>query len=132
MVFVLLYKGGYLISQPHETAKEAKGFVCSNASCRRVFTHPLRTVNVGVSAEPYNACPYCLTEVNVDTEEILVETLQKGEPSTHAETKKRETHSDAPEGCKNLFGYLGQRNNKEIPDECLTCKLIVQCMAKKD
>jgi hypothetical protein len=34
--------------------------------------------------------------------------------------------------CLNQFGYLSERKTKEqIPDECLTCKDILQCMQKK-
>jgi hypothetical protein len=34
--------------------------------------------------------------------------------------------------CLNHFGYLSERKTKEqIPDECLTCKDILQCMLKK-
>jgi hypothetical protein len=116
--------------QPQETAKDAKRFVCSNASCRRAFTHPLKTVNIGTSTAPYDACPYCLTEVTRDTVAVLAESTPKAEISMQPPTKKQDAPSHAPDGCKNQFGYLGQRASKEIPDECLTCKLIVKCMLK--
>jgi hypothetical protein len=35
-------------------------------------------------------------------------------------------------GCNYHLGYLSERSSKEqIPDECMTCKDIVECMLKK-
>jgi hypothetical protein len=105
------------------------GFVCPNTSCRKVFTRPLKTVNVGVSSEPFNACPYCLTEITGEAKPISaapqVEVTKEPETATKTESPL------APAECKRHFGYLSQRGAKEqIPDECLTCKEIVQCMFK--
>jgi len=34
--------------------------------------------------------------------------------------------------CKNHFGYLSQQSVKgQIPDECMVCKDVIQCMLKK-
>jgi hypothetical protein len=91
----------------------------------------LKDVNVGASTMPYDSCPYCLTEVAVGTEAILVEKSPKVETSLQDQEKKQESLPDAPKECKNHFGDLGHRESEEIPDECLTCSLIVQCMLKK-
>jgi hypothetical protein len=105
-------------------------YVCPNSSCRRVFAKTLKTVNIGVSKEAYDACPFCLTEI------------PKGSVPTHLVPEKQETahETDAtmqselpntPLDCKKEFGYLGRRAPKEpIPDDCLTCNVIVQCMRK--
>ncbi len=46
----------------------------------------------------------------------------KGEPAP-ADTKKS--------GCAHHFGYLSKRSTKEkIPEECIVCENIVQCMLK--
>lgn len=53
--------------------------------------------------------------------------LTEEHESTLSDTKS----SDAKlPGCKNYLGYLGERSVKDIPDECLVCTAIVQCMRK--
>ncbi|MEM2108161.1 MAG: hypothetical protein QXL10_02615 [Candidatus Bathyarchaeia archaeon] len=42
-----------------------------------------------------------------------------------------QTH-EKPSGCSYYLGYLSERSSKDkIPDECLICKDIVECMLKK-
>ncbi|MCW4007886.1 MAG: hypothetical protein NWF09_04245 [Candidatus Bathyarchaeota archaeon] len=37
-----------------------------------------------------------------------------------------------PSGCSYYLGYLSERSSKDkIPDECMMCKDIVECMLKK-
>jgi hypothetical protein len=90
------------------------------------------------SEEPYNACPYCLTEIVVDDEP----TLASAEPETFEpeETEAEEKESteerveipEKPSECSYHLGYLSERSSKEkIPDECMMCKDIVECMLKK-
>ena len=88
-------------------------------------------------ATPYDACPYCLTEVvpekvvspteaalesvleETKVEEISMPTIEEKSTQTQSQTKK----------CEHQFGYLSKRSAKEkIPEECITCESIVQCM----
>ncbi|MBC7130666.1 hypothetical protein H5T51_05545 [Candidatus Bathyarchaeota archaeon] len=39
--------------------------------------------------------------------------------------KEREKH---PANCTHYFGYLGKRRGKEVPEECISCKKVVECM----
>jgi hypothetical protein len=56
----------------------------------------------------------------------------KDEVPLKTDTQKEDVPVSSPNGCKKHFGYLGERAAKEsIPDDCFTCKDIVQCMAKK-
>jgi hypothetical protein len=58
-------------------------------------------------------------EIDKERSEFSAEEVQK--PSTP------EVH-----GCTHNFGYLSQRSSKEkIPEECMVCENIVQCMLKK-
>jgi len=80
------------------------------------------------SAEPYAACPYCLTKIT----EIQIETENKPE-KTQIETDLAEEPStknkEKPTTCHYHLGYLSEREKKEqIPDECIVCKDIVECM----
>jgi hypothetical protein len=61
--------------------------------------------------------------------------VEINEPEAKNEKQKEEKpigSSIGQPGCKHHIGYLGEREpNVQIPDECLTCKEIVQCMLKK-
>jgi hypothetical protein len=44
--------------------------------------------------------------------------------------KSTQTHPKA-QGCTHEFGYLSKRSSKEkIPEECMMCESIVQCMLR--
>jgi hypothetical protein len=89
--------------------------------------------------EPYFSCPYCLTKINAEkpskTIQVLGEPLlQKAHPkSNQAENKQEPTNgTEKPAECHHHPGYLSERSSKEqIPDECMVCKDIVECMLKK-
>jgi len=122
----LLFLGGFVISQ---TQEEPKGFICPNVSCRKIFTSPIKTVNIGISTESYDACPYCLTKITKDNTVALNASKVS---ASKAEVQKQAPNTNNPPECHNHFGYLSERTAKEqIPDECLTCKEIVQCMRKR-
>jgi hypothetical protein len=71
--------------------------------------------------EPYYACPYCLTEITL-TETEKDDTLEK--PS-----QNQEKLSD----CKHYFGYMSEKEHKqEMPEECMLCSRIIDCMIKKN
>ena len=105
---------------------EKKTFTCSNPSCKATFSTPLETLNLqDNAAEPYYACPVCLTRV----ENVKLKVLEK--PSQKTQEKKKKTLEN-PAECRYHLGYLSERVQKEqIPDDCLVCKNIVECMLKK-
>jgi hypothetical protein len=103
-------------------------FVCPNVFCRKSFNNPLKAVNFGVSMKPYDACPYCLTEIRHDSEPVQLEEQQEARFEEKCQTQA----ADRSPNCKNFFGFLGERPAQtDIPDECLTCKGIVNCMLSK-
>jgi len=106
-------------------------YVCPNASCRRTFARPLKTVVVGTPLKPFEACPYCLTEIGNNTEKSPLSPNElTAEPSASHDEKHTQTAGNAT--CSRHFGYLSERGAKDpIPDDCLTCMEIVQCMLKK-
>jgi hypothetical protein len=134
------------MSQIEEKTKKGSMFTCPNASCGKVFSKPLKALNLQQDPEgPFDACPYCLTEINVedmpavtpDETETVEEEEAEAEPKAVVEktTPPAEKHVEVPEapsGCLHHIGYLSERSSKEqIPDECMMCKDIVKCMLKK-
>lgn len=86
-------------------------------------------------AEPYDACPYCLTEIAHEETQIIEETQKPAIEGIYVKESDVQFHKDdhsrvlSKEGCTHHFGYLSKRATKEkIPDECIVCEKIVQCM----
>jgi len=138
---VLTSTGGLSISQIEEKTKKSSTFTCPNTSCGKVFTKPLKALNLQQdTGEPYDACPYCLTEIPVYDQPTIAcdepETfeLEETEPEieeTPQVEEKVET-PEAPSGCAHYLGYLSEKPSKDqIPDDCMMCKDIVTCMLKK-
>jgi len=96
--------------------------ICPNPACRRTFTTPLKTLNLQQDpAEPYNACPFCLTKI---AEPQIEDNNKPGK----AQNETREK----PTVCQYHLGYLSEREkNQQMPDACMTCKDLLECMLKK-
>lgn len=81
----------------------------------------------------YDACPYCLTEISI--EDDLTASFAEPKETKAEEKVCAEEHVEIPEkpsGCSYHLGYLSERSSKDkIPDECMICKDIVECMLKK-
>jgi len=99
-----------------------------------VFTKPLRALNLRQdSAEPYDACPYCLTEIISDNElPVPSEVIEEAELEEKKPVVEQVEIPEKSSGCAYHLGYLSERSSKvQIPDECMMCKDIVTCMLKK-
>jgi DNA-directed RNA polymerase subunit RPC12/RpoP len=110
--------------------KEGKEmYTCPNPSCGKVFETPLRTLNLQDPAEPYAACPYCLTKIT----EFQVE-INKSETRDESRLSKEKSSKtkEKPSTCQYHLGYLSEREDKQqIPDECIVCKDLLECMLQK-
>jgi hypothetical protein len=129
------------MSKIEEKTSKSDTFTCPNTFCGKSFTKPLKTLNLQQNPrEPYDACPYCLTEVSINNEPIT----DYSSPEAIKETEESEAKVKAgsrlqapavtgtPSGCLHYIGYLSEKSLKEqIPDECMMCKDIVSCMLKK-
>ena len=135
-----ILKGGFQITKKKESKIENQAFTCSNPSCGKVFANPIKAKNLASKeVEPYNACPYCLTEIVIE-EKASAEVENEPEPETKeikinepniATIEEKSTQAPKANKCAHHFGYLSQRSSKEkIPEECMTCENIVQCMLK--
>jgi hypothetical protein len=104
-------------------------FTCPNPSCGRVFSKPLKTLNLQDSAEPYPACPYCLTRIIDSQAEI---NKPRTEDESHPTKEKSAKNREKPPGCHYHVGFLSERGDKQqIPDECIVCKALLECMLQK-
>lgn len=123
-----------------EAITENQSHTCPNPSCGRVFINPVKTENLcSKNTETYDACPFCLTEIVLDKSSGSIEE-KKGFELTEArseqavmlvEEKKLVEPPQSIQKCTHHFGYLSKRSSKEkIPEECMMCENIVQCMLK--
>ncbi len=124
-----------------QTEEETVLMTCPNRSCGKIFAKPLKALNLQAnSSGPYDACPYCLTEITRPEEsfnlpvDIPTDVPQEIVEEQVIEVVAEET-IDAPQqssSCGFHLGYLSERNPKsEIPDECMTCKDMIECMLRK-
>jgi len=125
-----------------KTEMKSQSFTCSNPECGRVFADPIIVQDLSSkNGSSYSACPYCLTEIVIEENSEVEEekrTLKKkraiikNAKALSQKLKPAEKSSVKENKCPYHFGYLSQRSRKEeIPEECMTCEKIVQCMLKK-
>jgi len=109
--------------------REKRMVTCTNGACKKTFVTPLQALNLQQEPEePYAACPYCLTRID----EIDSKCNNKTEKLSQKAIEKEEKPKLKPVSCKYHLGYLSEREQKEqIPDECIVCKYIVDCMLQK-
>jgi hypothetical protein len=131
------------MSRIEAKTKRSSEFTCPNVSCGKVFNQPLKALNLQQDTEePYDACPYCLTEIMLDDTPTTVfdepETVEPEETEKETEVEEPEPMEErveipeTPSECPHHLGYLSERSSKgQIPDECMMCKDIVSCMLKK-
>jgi hypothetical protein len=83
--------------------------------------------------ETYNACPFCFTRLDEivkkdDLEITLEKNVEKLDPALKP-SRKGTTDSKKSPNCPHYLGYLKKRpKNAPIPDACLTCEKMVQCI----
>jgi len=131
------------MSRIETKTKKSSVLTCPNDSCGRIFTHPIKALNLQAnSSGPYDACPYCLTEITIEKEvpfepdePAMAEPDEPVMDEVEEEPEDVESHvgvSEKSAGCAYHLGYLSERSSKNpIPDGCMTCKDIVECMLKK-
>jgi len=104
--------------------EKINGLTCSG--CGEVFEKPiLATVTSNGFSKTYYACPRCFTKV----EETLPP--KKEEKSETFIVVQKSVKCEEVEGkCPHFFGFLKKRpKNMPIPDECLTCNRMIDCLA---
>lgn len=133
---------------------ETSAAACPNPKCQREIEEPILLNSLSKKpVEQYYACPHCFMKLDVDiedsqplkeeekTEEKLeVVPLEKEEEKKEEEKKEKEEpaviplkkEEKGPSGCHHDLGYLARRpKDVPIPQECLVCSKIVDCMLKR-
>lgn len=114
-----------------------QSFTCSNPSCGRRFSVPLKVVDLRLKKpQPYLACPHCLGEIVSDQRsqavESFIDSKKENALGVAKGLEKAEETLTAQRGdCAYHLGYLSERSSGEgIPDECMVCGQIVKCMLR--
>ncbi|MBN1244266.1 hypothetical protein JXA31_01580 [Candidatus Bathyarchaeota archaeon] len=97
-------------------------------TCGEEFEQPLFAMVFSDSlVEEYYACPTCLSKVaSVGRQKDFEAEEDEGQESVAAEVANA---AEGPVGCTHNLGYLKQRaKNTPIPEECLTCSKMIECM----
>jgi len=98
-----------------------RSVVDSCVRCGRAVSAPVRLTDLSRRPveETYYACPFCFSRLDVE---------DAAEHSEHSHGRKLAV---AVSNCSHEFGYLRSRpKDSAIPDECLICPRILQCMVK--
>lgn len=106
--------------------KDQTDFKCNE--CREAFQKPiLATISSSNPIQTYYACPHCLAKVSEIKDK---KDKEKKSISLSMEVdKKTATELEENVKCKHSMGYLKRREkNKPIPEECLTCSKMIECM----
>jgi DNA-directed RNA polymerase subunit RPC12/RpoP len=100
---------------------------CTCDECGEMFQKPLlATVMSNDSSQKYYACPRCLTKVSEVKAQQKEES--KDEPLKRYPSQVG-TGSESVGKCQHFLGYLKKRpKDVSIPDQCLTCPKMVECL----
>lgn len=117
------------MGEDNHFAVEHDDFRCDE--CHNEFHKPLlATVSSHGNVQTYYACPRCLSKVdevehgrNAESREVSLslESLKKVGAAKH----------EADVKCQHFVGFLKKRvKDAPIPDECLTCEKMIECMVR--
>ncbi len=110
--------------------------VCGYERCGRSFESPVWLTDLSRKPQAkYYACPYCFSKMDdadLDVADPLhSEGYELPTKDTLKKNVKASNHVDAERiaDCPHSLGYLKSRGKSEgVPDGCLTCPKILQCM----
>ncbi|MEM3823885.1 MAG: hypothetical protein QXH87_03030 [Candidatus Bathyarchaeia archaeon] len=105
--------------------EKMNGLTCGE--CGEVFEKPvLATISSGGSSRTYYACPRCLTKVK----ESRSSKAEDESGKAFFAVQKAKDREEAEGKCPHFLGFLKKRpRNMPIPDECLTCSKMIECLA---
>jgi len=111
-----------------ENSENTPFFRCTE--CKGTFQKPLSaTLSSRGYIQKYSACPHCLSKVTIMKQH---ESEEKKETAISLEDTKKVVITKNKEDnvqCKHFLGYLKTRpKDMSVPDECLTCDKMIQCM----
>lgn len=101
-------------------------------TCGEEFEQPLfAVVSSGYLTEEYCACPRCLSKVGgVESPKNVETDKAEDDQSQETEVKIEVDRMEETVVCPYYLGYLKKRQkNSPIPEGCLTCNKIIECMS---
>ena len=103
---------------------------CSCSKCGKSFTEPIElTVQAEGSHETYHACPHCFSKVSLEDRKMERKEIPPSASKKRRKEKASSIEKNKPAGCAHFLGYLKTRpKGSPIPEECLTCVSVMQCM----
>ena len=104
--------------------------ICPNPKCHRKIEEPILLSNLSTApAEQYYVCPHCFIKLEVISAQLEKEEEKKKEEPP---VKPPEKEEKGPSRCAGYLGYLASRpENAPIPQECLICPKVLDCVMKK-
>jgi len=107
--------------------------ICPNPKCQRKIEEPILLSNLSTaSAEQYYACPHCFIKLDVISTEPQKQKEEKEKKQEELPIEPPEKEEKGPSKCAGYLGYLASLpENKPIPQECLTCPKVLDCVMKK-
>jgi hypothetical protein len=97
---------------------------CPYKGCRKSFDKPtVLTDSSSVPRQTYYACPYCMSKLDVLTEDMKIVSVK---PTDYP------TVLDSPAKCAHFHGFLNSvPEGLPISDECLVCPKVLQCNVRR-
>ncbi len=104
---------------------------CRCNTCGEEFGAPLfAMVSSDHLIEKYYACPRCLSKVGDVELKKTVEVDEAEEEDENFQEMEVEEKMEEAVACTHHLGYLKRRpKNTPIPEECLTCAKMIDCMS---
>ncbi|UCB61042.1 MAG: hypothetical protein JSW72_03020 [Candidatus Bathyarchaeota archaeon] len=103
---------------------------CSCEACGRVFEKAIELTNLSaVPQQTYIACPFCFSKMTGG--HSAGEAFEPNTPDSNTgfEEQPEDLGASEQEKCSHHLGYLKKRpKNTPIPDTCLTCEKMIQCL----
>jgi len=98
--------------------------------CGRTVQKPiLATVSSSNHVQTYYACPRCMTKVS--NLRIQKSEEDKATKIPIEDYRKLAAKPESNVKCNHFLGYLKKRpKDSSIPDECLTCSKMIECLIR--
>jgi len=113
-------------------SNESAVIICPNPKCHGEIEEPILLNSLTTMAEEqYYACPHCFIKLDVDAKNAEPQKEEEKKEIEKPLDRPPETEVKGPSACSRHFGYLANRpKDAPIPQECLVCSEIVNCMLK--